>query len=228
MKYLFINSKIKDKIKIPDDLISKLPNKIVIATTVQFASQLESWKKQLENRKIKVFYGKGKHAKFESQILGCDVLAVTSVISKADAVLYVGDGFFHPKAILLKTKKDIFWYNPITKEHKKITQEDIKKDIDRKRASISKYYISKNIGILVSTKFGQQHLKEAMKFKELIKKDNKRGFIFLTNTLDFLELENFPFIDCWVNTMCPRIADEDYEKIRKPIINLSDISDFKY
>ena len=50
------------------------------------------------------------------------------------------------------------------------------------------------------------------------KKKDKNYFIFAFDTLNISDLENFPFIDCWVNTACPRIADE-----RKNMINISDI-----
>jgi len=228
MKYLFLHAKAKQSISIPLSLTSKLPKKIVIATTAQFAHQLKNWKKQLSLRGITVFSGKGKHARLESQILGCDVLAVTSKIDKADAVLYIGDGFFHPKGILLQTEKPVYCYNPLTKEHKIMTRKDIEKELKKRKAAISKFYMAKNIGILVSTKFGQQHLSEAVKFRKKIEKENKKGFVFISDTLDFSELENFNFIDVWVNTMCPRIALDDFGKARKPIINISDIHDFKY
>jgi diphthamide synthase subunit DPH2 len=28
------------------------------------------------------------------------------------------------------------------------------------------------------------------------------------DTFDYSELENFNFIECWVNTMCPRVAED--------------------
>ena len=47
--------------------------------------------------------------------------------------------------------------------------------------------------------------------------------MFVTDTLDFAELENFPFIECYVNTMCPRIGMDDTIRTAKPIVNIDDI-----
>ena len=47
--------------------------------------------------------------------------------------------------------------------------------------------------------------------------------IFAFDTLDFNQIENFPFVQCWVNTACSRILD-DYEKFPKPLVDISDIN----
>ena len=37
-----------------------------------------------------------------------------------------------------------------------------------------------------------------------------------------IQLENFNFIDVWVNTACPRVSFDDQEKFVKGVINLND------
>ena len=66
-------------------------------------------------------------------------------------------------------------------------------------------------------KKGQGRMQDALKLKKELK--DKNVFIFMFETLDFNSLENFPFIDVWVNTACPRIMD-DWEKINKPVVNI--------
>jgi len=39
------------------------------------------------------------------------------------------------------------------------------------------------------------------------------------DTLDFSQLENFNFVECFVNTACPRLID-DYDKFHKAILNI--------
>ena len=39
----------------------------------------------------------------------------------------------------------------------------------------------------------------------------------------FAELENFPFIECFVNTACPRIAYDEADKIGKAVVNVDEI-----
>jgi diphthamide synthase subunit DPH2 len=44
---------------------------------------------------------------------------------------------------------------------------------------------------------------------ELEKKySDKKFYYFICDTLDFSELENFNFIECWLNTMCPRVIED--------------------
>ena len=76
-----------------------------------------------------------------------------------------------------------------------------------------KYLNAEKIGILISIKPGQYNLQKALKFKKTIK---KQSYLFLFNNLNPTELENFPQIQSWVNTACPRI---EY----KNIINIDDL-----
>ena len=152
---------------------------------------------------------------YETQVLGCDQSAAGNIKDKVDAFLYIGDGNFHPLGVALKTKKPVFCFNPITEKFIKIKKTDIAKIEKRKKANYLKFLSSDNIGILVSTKPGQQNLKKAIRLKKKMK--NKKCYILLFDTLNVQELENFPFIQSWVNTACPRISDE------KNIINIEDI-----
>ena len=100
-----------------------------------------------------------------------------------------------------------------------MTEKETKKMQQMQKAGLTKFHTSKEIGLLISTKPGQYNLKAA---KQLEKKYPKKKFYFmLFDTLDFTQLENFPFIDCYVNTACPRISYDDYEKSEKKIIDIS-------
>jgi len=57
---------------------------------------------------------------------------------------------------------------------------------------------------------------------EFSKRKDKKYYLFAFDTLQANELENFPFIDCWVNTACSRIADE-----KSNIVNIDDILEFE-
>lgn len=81
---------------------------------------------------------------------------------------------------------------------------------------------SKEIGVLISTKPGQYKIKKAYELED--KFPEKKIYFLLFNTLNYSGLENFPFIECFVNTACPRISYDEADKIRKPIINIDDLS----
>ena len=61
---------------------------------------------------------------------------------------------------------------------------------------------------------------KAIDIKSKLEKQGKEAFIFVCDLLDANELENFPFVEYWVNTLCPRIADD---KDKKNIIDMSEI-----
>ena len=87
--------------------------------------------------------------------------------------------------------------------------ESVKK---QNKGKLIKFYSANKYGILVSTKKGQRKLNEARKLQRKL----RNSYIFIFNNLDTKELENFPDIDCWINTACPRV---EY----KNIINYQDI-----
>jgi len=99
---------------------------------------------------------------------------------------------------------------------------DIKKQMNKIKINLKKFISAKSIGILVSLKPGQQQLILAEKLKLVLEKHNKMVFIFIDNNFNLLDLENFNFIECWVNSACPRIGTDDILSISKPLINIRD------
>ncbi len=219
MKTLFIEAKSDVQVELYDTAIKELPEKIALVTTIQFIDSLPKLKTQLEQAGKKVILVKGKRAKHEGQMLGCDI--ISGIKADVDAFLYIGDGLFHPKALLIKNEKPVFTFNPFNKSFKKLDQAEIEAILKKQKGALLKYHSSKEIGILVTTKPGQQQLKKALDLKNKVK--DKNFYIFLCDTLDFNDLENFPFIECWVNTMCPRIGYDDTIRLRKPVVNIEEI-----
>jgi len=220
MKLMFVEARYKKPVFIGKHVL-KLPEKIGLVTTVQFIGQVKEVKLQLEKEGKKVFFGKGKYAAYQAQVLGCDVDSAVSIEKKVDAFLYIGSGMFHPTAISLKTKKDVFTFNPLTNKFNKIDGKDVERINKRKKGALIKFLSSKEIGVIVTTKPGQEQLKKAFELKSKFK--DKNFYFLIFNTIDFNQLENFPFIECFVNTACPRIALDDSIKLTKSIINLEDI-----
>lgn len=215
MKKLFIRASYDGKIDLSKIRIKELPEKIRLVTTVQFLDYISDIEKLLEKNNKKVFSIKGNQPN-KAQILGCDVSSSTKINEKVDCYLYIGDGNFHPLGIAYKTKKHVFCFNPTSGVFSKISKSDVEKYEKKRKGRILKYLSSKNIGILVSTKVGQENMKKAMKLKKKLKKKN--CYIFISETVPISEFENFPYIDSWINTACPRIEDDSQK-----IINLSDV-----
>jgi len=232
---VLIPAKYTKKITIPDNVANKLPNRLMLFSSVQFLHQLSDIKKQLESKDKTISTIKSKNFLYDGmisdkgQLLGCnaETFDAKNHGDEFDAFLYIGDGIFHPQALLVNNRKDIYCYDPkINKLNvlKKELHDDIQK---RTKGRVLKFLTSKNIGIIVTTKRGQNNSKraEALKEKILKKWPNKKIFMLLCSELNFSELENFNFVDIYVNTACSRIGHDDTIRSPKPIINIEDVEE---
>jgi len=218
MKTVFLEARSKLKVKLPKALLDKLPKTIFLFTTTQYLDSLPTIKTQLEKTGKKILLKRLAKCKYDGQILGCNIQVFKE---KFDAFLYIGDGLFHPKALLLKNNKSLFVYNPISKKHFELKEKEVEHMKKKVKGAKLKFLTSKNIGVLISIKPGQNQMKKALKLKQKYK--NKEFYFLIADTISFTQLENFPFIDCFINTACPRISFDDSQKIGKPIINIEDI-----
>ncbi|MBU1976153.1 MAG: 2-(3-amino-3-carboxypropyl)histidine synthase subunit [Nanoarchaeota archaeon] len=205
MKVVYVDVNYLVNIKFPKEFIDDLPETIGLFTTAQYLNQLDHMKTQLEDagKHVKLF--KAKHTEVPGQILGCNIQEFTGV----QAILYVGDGSFHPKALAMKNDIPIFSYNPLSKKYEHIT-------VKPRTGLIQAFNTAKSIGVLITTKPGQQKIEQAL---ELGKRFPQKNFYFLIAN-EINNLENFPFIDFYVNTACPRIATDDLDK---PSMNLEEL-----
>jgi 2-(3-amino-3-carboxypropyl)histidine synthase len=217
MKVMYIEAKYDGIIKIPRNVIDKLPQTIGLFFTVQFIDSLEQVKKDIEKTGRIVKLMKGKHTKYLSQIYGCNLEKFSGV----DAFLYVGDGLFHPRALALGNNQKVHIWNPITKEYSVIDKKIMKAEIKRQNASYSKFLLAKKIGVLISIKPGQSYFKQALKLKE--KYPDKEFYYIVMNTINFDSLEDFPFVEVWINTACPRIGWDDTKRAKKPMVDLESV-----
>tara|TARA_Y100000310_G_C20061127_1_gene525032 strand:- start:156 stop:524 length:369 start_codon:yes stop_codon:yes gene_type:complete len=121
--------------------------------------------------------------------------------------LFIGEGRFHAIELATKTKKEVF-----IASGDKITKQDITKYEKQKKGKILKFLNSKKVGILHTTK--NQKFANLKELKTKLK--DKEVYNFISDYIDVNELENFPDIDIFINTACPRIES-------KKIINAKDI-----
>ncbi len=188
MKTLFISAKSKatlNKSKIKE-LSKKLPKDLAIAYSVQYQELAFEIKKILADHNITSII----------QILGC---SQPKFPKNTKAVLLIGSGRFHAVSLAYETKLPVYILekNQLTN----ISEKDIELYEKKNKASYVKFLNANNIGILISTKPGQENLKRALNFKKKIKKNS---YLFMSNAINISEFENFA-LDAWVNTACPRL-----------------------
>ncbi|MDH5664641.1 MAG: 2-(3-amino-3-carboxypropyl)histidine synthase subunit, partial [Candidatus Bathyarchaeota archaeon] len=71
-------------------------------------------------------------------------------------------------------------------------------------------------------KSGQKRLKEAVKIKEKLQKSGRKATLLALREITPNALMQFPNIDAFVNTACPRISLDDTPDFLKPILSLSE------
>jgi len=209
METLFIKAKSTAPVlPVVKKILDKLPDKIGIVTTIQHLHKINEVEKFLEEN--------GRHPIIAGQVLGCNADNAKKIKDKVNAFLYIGSGEFHPINVAIETEKKVFIANPISGGISEIKEEDLEKIRKSDKVAKSKFMFAKEIGILVTIKPGQENIKKAIELKKKLK--DKNIYIFIADTIDFSQFENFNFIECWVNTACPRIKQD-----RKNIINVEDV-----
>jgi len=192
-------------------------NEVGLTTTTQFLNYLPQIKKELESEKIKCVIGKGKRVE-DGQVLGCNY---SSAQVKAQTIIYLGDGLFHPLGIHFSTQKKVIIANPLMLEIKTLNEEK-DKFIRQRILLIERAKNSTEYAILVTTKEGQNRITEALKIKKELEKAGKKAKIY---SMDFISNDALLGInaEAFINTACPRISIDDYFNYKKPIINYTEV-----
>jgi diphthamide biosynthesis enzyme Dph1/Dph2-like protein len=131
------------------------------------------------------------------QTLGC---SNPKFSEETEAILIIGQGKFHTVSIAYES--DLPTYVLEDEKVWKVSDEEVEKMKKKEMGALLKYLHSKKVGVMVTTKPGQQRLEKAIEYKKNLK--DKKAYIFLANQLDTSEFENFG-LDCFVNTACPRM-----------------------
>ncbi|MBT3395121.1 hypothetical protein HOA59_00370 [archaeon] len=204
MKTLFVNAKYSidslkrlDKIKIKE-------KKIGIIGTIQTTHLLEQVKTHLENS--------GHEVDIVGQVVGCNVNNMLKFKDSVNAFLFIGSGMFHLLEVLDKTEITKYYqFNPTSESFSSVSTVEIERLKKKRMAKLAKFYSSDKIGILVTTKPGQENLNGSLKFA---RKSNKSSYIFLTNDIDTNKLEDFSDIEYWINSACPRLEERGIISLR--------------
>ncbi|MFH1053886.1 MAG: diphthamide synthesis protein [Candidatus Woesearchaeota archaeon] len=233
MDTLFINAKYDGKVELDNITLSycKKYKKIAVYTSVQFTGKIDKVISQLKEAGVEVITSRPDRAFEDSQLLGCDVYYDNLKLKNdPDAFLYIGDGQFHPQSLALaqrnnKVYKEVICFDPIAMKKSLIDIKDVKDLLKKYRGSLIKFLAFETIGVIISTKPGQEKYNEG---KKLIKKyPDKNIYFFLDNNIDVTRFEDFPYIKSWVNTACPRIGFDEINTTPIPILNIRDALEAK-
>lgn len=185
---------------------------IGLVGTAQHLNRLDDIKSFLESG--------GKRVEVGGQVLGCRQDNALNL--DVECILYVGSGRFHPLGIALKTDRQVFILNPLSGVLDRISEEEKKKVLGRRKAALKRALESNVFGILVSTKSGQYDLDKALELRKKLKYTGREAYLIAGDELTPPNLLSFK-VDCMVNTACPRIREDEYHR---PVVNAADLEEF--
>jgi 2-(3-amino-3-carboxypropyl)histidine synthase len=213
-------------IKIDDAVEKALPlldewHGIGLATTVQHVQTLDNVKEILLRAEKTVIIGDAGRVNYPGQVIGCDYSNAKSIARDVEAFLFVGGGRFHALGVALSTSKPTIVADPYERRAYSV-DEEARKILKQRWASIEEAKKAKTFAVLVGLKPGQRRLEEALSIKERLGKSGKTVHLFAVRNIIPETLMNFPTVDGYVNTACPRISLEDASKFRKPVLTMNE------
>ena len=201
-------------------LLSKY-GKIGLATTVQHVQTLDEAREILVRAGKTVVVGDDGRVNYPGQVMGCDYSNVRSVAKDVEAFLFVGGGRFHALGIALSTSKPTIIADPYENRAYAI-DEEAQRILKQRWASVEEAKHAKTFGVLIGLKIGQRRLEDALKVKEIAEKNGKAAFLFAIKEILPEALMEFPSVDAYVNTACPRISLDAPSKFLKPVLTVNE------
>ena len=196
-------------------------HKIGLATTVQHVQTLDEAKEMLIHAGKTVMIGDAGRLNYPGQVVGCDYSNAKSIAEDVEGFLFIGGGRFHALGLALATSKPTVVADPYEKRAYQIDEEAQK--IKKQRwASIQEAQKAKTFAVLVGLKPGQKRLEEALTVREKLEKAGKDAYIFAIREIIPEMVMNFPTVDAYVNTACPRISLDAPSKFQKPMLTLNE------
>ncbi len=191
--------------------------KIGLVTTIQHIHRLEEAQRVLVDAGKSVAVGNAGRLKYAGQVTGCNYSNAKTLLQEVDAFLFVGGGRFHPLGVALATSKPTVVADPFQKRIYEISDE-----VDRIRkkryAGIVHFRKAERIGIVIGLKPGQHSLNQALEIRRILRKSGKQTMLLALTEITPEALMQFPRIDAFINTACPRISLDDTDRFQKPLL----------
>ncbi|MEM2281224.1 MAG: diphthamide biosynthesis enzyme Dph2 [Candidatus Bathyarchaeia archaeon] len=195
--------------------------KVGLATTVQHVQTLDEAKEILVRAGKTVVVGDAGRLNYPGQVVGCDYSNAKSIVDEVDGFLFIGGGRFHALGLALSTFKPTVVADPFEKRAYPITEEAER--VQRQRwASVQEAQKAKTFAVLVGLKPGQKRFEEALAIREKLEKSGKDAYLFVVREITPETVMNFPTVDAYVNTACPRVSIDMPSKFSKPMLIINE------
>jgi len=194
---------------------------IGLITTVQHVHALDEAREALLKAGKAVVIGDAGHVKHAGQVTGCDYSNAKAVSNDVEAFLFVGGGRFHAIGAALATGKPTIIADPYEKRAHAIDNV-VQRILKQRWASICEAKKAETLGVLIGLKIGQKRVEEAMKLKGEWERDGRKAILLALREISPEALMQFPGIDAFVNTACPRVSLDDASRFLKPVVTFNE------
>ena len=207
------------KIDIKKDLEKSLEHlkgysRIGLVTTTQHLHMLNEIKDFLEDNGKDVILGSSPSTR-KGQVLGCNFSSIKDL--DVEIFLFIGSGNFHPLGINLFSNTPVLALDPYNSEIRRM-DEYADRILRIRFARITKASTAKKWGVLVSSKEGQYRMNLAKEIKKTLEDSGMEAYIILVDNVSPDVLLPYLDLDAFVVSACPRIAIDDSQMYKKPLL----------
>jgi len=197
--------------------------RVGLLSTVQHIRRVRRVREFLEKNGFKVVIGKASgKVHYDGQVLGCDYSTARSISCNVDKFILIGGGKFHAIGLALAVRKECIVVDPFSNEVFD-TKELLHRYIRSRYSRIMETRSASSFGVIIGLKYGQLELHRALHIREELLKSGKRVSLFCVDNLIPEKLNTINGIDAFVVTACPRIAIDDAELFKKPVLTSEEV-----
>lgn len=207
-----IEKAVKDAMKYLESL-----DNIGLTTIVQHVHKLSEAEVILKKAGKKVYVGHEPGLKYPGQVLGCDYRNAKIISNAVDAFLFIGGGIFHAAGVFLATMKPTIAADPFESKARRV-DDYAKRVVAIRWADISEASRARRWGVIVGLKSGQMNIESALKIKGELEEAGREVILLVMREITPDALMEFPSIEAYVNTACPRISFYEPKKFSKPVL----------
>ncbi len=213
-----------DEVELGETLQSEIlrvtAGKVVgLAASIQYLPLLHKLKEDLEERGRKVLMGfPSSKNLLPGQILGCDVSTVKAVAPEVDEFLVVSGGVFHGLGVALWTGKKTWRIDPYRDELIDFSLLT-KKKLAIIAAKIDEARRAEDFGVIIGIKEGQKRMDQFQHVACDLRKMGKQVVELAMGEISPEKVRSYDWIECFVQTLCPRISIDDIEKFGVPVLS---------
>lgn len=194
-----------------------------LATTVQHVDMLSEARELLIKTGKSVAIGDTGKLKYAGQVIGCNYSNAKAITKDVEAFLFIGGGKFHAIGLALATAKPVIVADPYEKRAYAIDGE-VQRIMKQRWATIHEAKKAEKFGVLIGLKSRQEKFDRALQIKEKLEKKERRATLLALREMTPETLMQFPTVEAFVNTACPRISLDDASKFLKPVLTLDETS----